>query len=83
MKKVLGIAVALVLAMSAGAFAADVEGKVQSVDTSERVIILDNGTKLWIAEGLTMEKLKEGSNVKASFEERDGKNVVIILEVAE
>jgi len=83
MKKVLIIAVALVLAMSAGAFAADVEGKVQSVDTSERVIILDNGTKLWIAEGLTMDKLKEGSNVKASFEERDGKNVVIILEVSE
>ena len=83
MKKVLGIAVALVLAMSAGAFAADVEGKVQSVDTSERVIILDNGTKLWIAEGLTMDKLKEGSSVKASFEERDGKNVVIIIEVSE
>ncbi len=83
MKKVLWIAVALVLAMSAGAFAADVEGKVQSVDVSERVIILENGTKYWIAEGVAMEKLKEGANVKASFEERDGKNVVIVIEVSE
>lgn len=83
MKKVLWIAVALVLAMSAGAFAANVEGKVQSVDVSERVIVLENGTKFWIAEGVAMDKLKEGANVKASFEERDGKNVVIIIEVSE
>ncbi len=83
MKKVLWIAVALVLAMSAGAFAADVEGKVQSVNVSERVIVLENGTKFWIAEGVAMDKLKEGANVKASFEERDGKNVVIVIEVSE
>jgi Protein of unknown function (DUF1344) len=83
MKKVLGIAVALVLALSAGAFAADVEGKIQSVDTSDRVIVLDNGDKLWIADGVAMDKLKEGANVKASYEQRDGKNVVTGIEVSE
>jgi len=83
MTKTLGIAVALVLALSAGALAADVQGKIQSVDTSERVIVLDNGTKLWVAEGVTMEQLKEGASVKASYEERDGKNVVTELEVSE
>ncbi|MGH7391580.1 MAG: DUF1344 domain-containing protein [Candidatus Rokuibacteriota bacterium] len=83
MKKMLGIAVALVLAMSAAAFAADVEGKIQSVDIADRAIVLDNGTKLWVAEGMSMDKLKEGATVKASYEQRDGKNVVTGLEVSE
>lgn len=83
MKKVLVIAVALVLALSAGAFASEVEGKIQSVDTSDRAIVLDNGTKLWVAEGVSMDNLKEGATVKASYEERDGKNVATVIEVSE
>lgn len=83
MKKMLCIAVVLVLAMSTGALAADVEGKVQSVDISDRAIVLDNGTKLWVAEGVPMDKVKEGATVKASYEERDGKNVITGLEVSE
>lgn len=83
MKKVLVIAVALVLALSAGAFAAEVEGKIQSVDTEDRAIVLDNGTKLWVAEGVSMDNLQEGSTVKASYEERDGKNVATMIEVSE
>ncbi len=84
MKKIVGIALALLLAVSVvGAWAADIEGKVQQVDAGDRTVVLDNGTKLWIAEGLGMERLKEGASVKASYEERDGKNVVTQMEVAE
>jgi hypothetical protein len=81
MRKILGIALALVLGLSLAAWAGDVAGKVQSVDTGERMITLEDGTKLWISEGLAIDSLKEGAKVKASFEERDGKNVVTSFEV--
>lgn len=84
MSRVLGIALALLLAVSVvGASAAEIEGKIQTVDTSDRMLVLENGTKLWIAEGLATDKLKEGAKVKASYEERDGKNVVTSFEVSE
>jgi len=82
MSKMLALALAVLL--SAGsAWAADVEGKVQSVDTTDRVLTLEDGTKLWIAEGVSIEGLKEGAKVKASFEERDGKNVATSVQVSD
>jgi Cu/Ag efflux protein CusF len=84
MSKMLALACALLLAVSAGAaWAGDVEGKVQSMDTNDRVLTLEDGTKLWIAEGVSIEGLKEGAKVKASFEERDGKNVATSVQVSE
>jgi hypothetical protein len=53
------------------------------VDASERSIVLDDGTQLWVAEGLAMDTLKEGASVKASYEVRDGKNVTTGFEVSE
>jgi hypothetical protein len=81
MKKIAMIALALMLGLSAAAWAGDATGKIQAVDATERTIVLEDGTKLWIAEGLPIENLKEGAKVKASFEERDGKNVVTSIEV--
>lgn len=84
MSRVLGIALALLLAVSVvSAWAADIEGKIQTFETSDRMLVLENGTKLWIAEGLATDTLKEGAKVKASYEERDGKNVVTSFEVSE
>jgi ferric-dicitrate binding protein FerR (iron transport regulator) len=84
MKKTLGIALALLLTLGlAGAWAGEVEGKIQSLDSSDRMIVLEDGTRLWLAEGLSMDTLKEGAKVKASFEERDGKNVVTGITVSE
>lgn len=82
MSKMLAFALAFVLCAGA-AWAADVEGKVQSMDTNDRVLTLEDGTKLWIAEGVSIEGLKEGAKVKASFEERDGKNVATSVQVSE
>ena len=82
--RVLGVVLALVLAVSvAGAWAGSIEGKIQQVDIADRAIVLDDGTKLWIAEWLGMDKLREGAEVKASYEERDGKNMVTSFEVSE
>ena len=84
MSKMLVLALAVLLVVSAGAASAgDVEGKVQTMDTNERVLTLEDGTKLWIAEGVSIEGLKEGVKVKASFEERDGKNVATSVQVSE
>jgi Cu/Ag efflux protein CusF len=81
MTKVVAIAVALVFALSMAAWAGEAAGKVQAVDPGERVITLEDGTRLWVAEGLSMDDVKEGARVKASYEERDGKKVVTSLEV--
>jgi len=84
MKKVIGMALVLMLAFSvAGAWAEEVAGKIKMFDSTQRMIVLDDGTQLWVAEGLAIDTLKDGASVKASYEERDGKKVVTELEVSE
>jgi len=63
------------------AWAEEVQGKVQTVNAAERMIVLEDGTQIWVAEGLPLENLKEGVTVKASYEERDGKKVATIIEI--
>ena len=76
-------AVALSVALSGAAFAADVQGKIKSVDPSEKTFTVEDGTKVWIGESVSVDKLKEGSDVKASYEEKDGKNMATSIEVTE
>jgi len=84
MRTVLGITLALLLGLGVTAgWAEDISGKVKSVDQSERAFVLDDGSKIWVAEGVSMDTLKEGASVKASYEERDGKKVATSLEVSE
>ncbi len=84
MRKVLGIALVLMLVSAVGsAWAGEIEGKVQKVEPSDRMFVLEDGTQLWLAEGLSIESLKEGTTVKASYEERDGKNIVTTFDVKE
>jgi uncharacterized protein DUF1344 len=69
-------AAALVIAaLTSTAGAADVEGKIQSYDAGERAITLDNGTKIFVADGVATDGLREGVDVTISYEEKDGKNV--------
>jgi Cu/Ag efflux protein CusF len=74
------LTILLVLSV-AGAWAAETEGKIQKLDPSDRTIVLDNGTLVTVADGVTIEGLREGSEVKVTFEERDGKNIATIVEV--
>ena len=73
--------VAGLLCVGTAAWAADLEGKVQTVVIAERMVILEDGKQVWIAEGLSMEELKEGAQVKVAYEERDGKLVATSVEV--
>jgi hypothetical protein len=84
MKKVLGVALALMLGLGvAVAGAEEVAGKIKSVDTAARSIVLEDGSIIWIAEGVVMDNLQEGKSVKASYEEREGKKVATSVEVSE
>ena len=83
MTKVLGITLALLLGLGIAAWAEEVSGKIQSVDPDERSIVLEDGSKIWMAEGIPMDSLREGASVKASYEERDGKKIATSVEVSE
>jgi len=76
------VSLLLVCSAAAGASAAEVEGKIQRVDQSDRSVTLDNGVTLSIAESMSMDSLQVGTDVKASYEERDGKNIATSIEVA-
>jgi hypothetical protein len=63
------------------ALAAEMEGKVQSVDAADRTLTLDNGTKVWLSETIAVDSVTAGSEVTVSYEERDGKPVAISITV--
>lgn len=84
MKRLLALALVLSLGLGVGAVRAqELAGKIQSVDTAQRAIVLEDGSMIWIAEGVSMENLTQGKSVKASYEERDGKKVATNIEVSD
>jgi Protein of unknown function (DUF1344) len=87
MKRLLSIlalsVVMIVMVLAPLAYAADVQGKIKSVDPSGKMVTLDDGTMLTIPATLKIEKqaLKPGTNVKASYEEKGGEKVATALMV--
>jgi Cu/Ag efflux protein CusF len=63
------------------ATAGEIEAKVQSVDAAERTITLDDGTKVWLGDGVALDAIKEGADVRVSFEEKDGKTMATRVDV--
>jgi hypothetical protein len=83
MRKVLGLALAILLMGSVGlAAAGEHQGKVITFDSGDRLVVFEDGTKVWLSEGLVVEGLKEGAVVKVIYEERDGKNIVTVVEIS-
>ena len=41
---------------------------------------LDNGTKVWLSDAVALDGVKEGAEVKVSYEEKDGKPVATSVE---
>lgn len=89
MRRVAVVLTALLVALSLGwglgvlAQAGEVEGKIQSVDPSGRMVTLEDGTQLTIPDNVQVQRdaLKEGAMVKASFEEKNGQKIVTNIEV--
>ena len=77
MKKLLGVATAIgILALAGGALAEEASGMVKSMNPETRTITLDDGNTYTVAEGVVIENLKPGSEVKVSYEEMEGKKVI-------
>ncbi len=78
----LAVAVAA-LALTPLAWAADIEGKIKSVDPTGRVLTLEDGTSLMIPATMKVDRkdLKPGADVKASYEDKGGAKVVTSIEV--
>src|SRR5262245_53359010 len=82
MRTIAGAAVLTgVLLVGGGAWGADLEGKVQTIVIADRMVVLDDGKEVWMAEGLSMDDSKEGTEVKVVYEERDGKLVATSIEI--
>jgi hypothetical protein len=71
------------LALASSAGAADVQGKVKSVDAAGRTVTLEDGTTLVLPDDVRVGRdiLRPGATVKASFEEMGGDKVVTSLQV--
>ena len=63
------VAAAALIALTATAFAGQVEGEVQSVDTATRTITLADGTNYVAAEGVAIEELAAGDMVSITFDD--------------
>ena len=82
MSKAVGIAMVLLFAFGVGpAGAEELQGKVKSVDQAERAFAFEDGTQIWLAEGLSIGTLKEGASVNALCEKRDGKKIATSVKI--
>jgi hypothetical protein len=80
---VMGSLVATMLVFADPAGAADVKGKVKSVDAAGRTVQLEDGTTLVLPDDVRVGRdiLRPGATVKASFDEIAGDKVVTSLQV--
>ena len=54
-----------------------------AVSPPNPVVVLSDGTRLWLVEDRVVAQLREGVTVKLSYEERNGHHVVTSIEAAE
>ena len=84
MTTTVGIAIAALLGLGiAGAWAEDIQGTIKATDGNERAFTLENGTRVWVAEGVPMAAVKQGRSVTAVYEERDGRKIATSVQVVE
>ena len=68
-------AVAL-LGLSAAAGADEASGRIEAMDVQSRTILLDDGNAYVLSEGIAIESLQPGNEIKVSYEEEGGQKVV-------
>jgi len=76
MKKALGLAIALTLALSGFVAAAEqTNGTIRMIDPTDHSIVLQDGTRLWVTEG-QFANLSLGDQVQAAYEMKGDKKFV-------
>lgn len=76
---IVGLALAVSLAGPA-AWAAEIAGKIQSVQRDQRKVVLADGTELWLMPGMSFDLVAPGKVVKIVYDEKDGKKWVRSIE---
>ncbi|MBO6551554.1 MAG: DUF1344 domain-containing protein [Roseitalea sp.] len=79
MKK-LFIALAAGLAVTAGAFAAQMEAVIQSVDADSRLVVLEDDSELTVAEGVDLSALEEGAAVMITVDDATNEITEIVVQ---
>lgn len=84
MNKFLSTVAALALVFAAStASAEDAAGKISEINQEDQTMTLDNGQTFGLAEGVSIEGLQPGAEVKVSYETNDaGKNIATRVEKA-
>jgi hypothetical protein len=84
MTRLFAVLTALLLVVSvAGAAGNEIQGKVKSWDQSSNMLTLEDGTQISVPADVKVERdeLKAGANIKASYDDKDGKKTATSLEV--
>ena len=79
MRKRLGMALALVLAMSLPAAAEMAKGKVKEVDKGKQIFTLEDGTRIWVTT-LYVNELMPGDEVTVMYETKGDAKVATELD---
>jgi hypothetical protein len=80
MRKALGFALVLTLALALPALAEQIQGTVKSVDPADHSFVLADGTRLWVDEA-QIANLSLGNDVQATYQMQGDKKVVTDLYV--
>jgi hypothetical protein len=90
MRKMVGLLLVMLLLPAVGRMWAgdhdrtwQTHAQIRTVESGADAIVLADGTKMWIAEGLPRAWLREGVKITLVYEERDGKQIVTSIEAAE
>ena len=85
MKQLSLVAIALSVLIRVGlASAAELQTRGPAMDSTDRVVlVLQDGTKVWLTEDVLVKQLQEGITVNLAYEERAGKQVATRIETAE
>jgi Cu/Ag efflux protein CusF len=86
MRSLIGaLAAAMMLStiVSTGAFAAEAEGKVKSVDRDNLTITLDNGNSYKLPGEFDVEAIKEGMLVLLAYDKVGDQNMITDMELSE
>lgn len=75
MRKVMGLVLGLLVLVALPAAADEVRGTVKSINPADHSIVLDDGTKLTVADR-QLSTVTAGDQVRAMYQTEGGKNVV-------
>ena len=81
--RILTGAVAAMMLAIVGAHAAEAEGKVKSVDRDKLTITLDNGKSYKLPGEFDMEAIREGMDALIAYEQINGENVIMDMDLTE